>query len=121
MPKRFDAQVGAPLLPSTATSKRSQRQIAISSFLLRPRSTTALLMIGVAPDGTKELITAEDGCRESAESWRTVLRDLKRRGMRPPVVAVGDGALGFWAAVRDVWPKTREQRDWLHKLGKHPR
>ena len=46
-----------------------------------------------------------------------MLRDLKRRGMRPPVVAVGDGALGFWAAVRDVWPKTREQRDWFHKLG----
>ena len=46
-----------------------------------------------------------------------MLRDLKRRGIRPPVVAVGDGALGFWAAVRDVWPKTREQRDWFHKLG----
>jgi putative transposase len=46
-----------------------------------------------------------------------VLRELKRRGMRPPVVAVGDGALGFWVAVRDVWPKTREQRDWFHKLG----
>jgi len=46
-----------------------------------------------------------------------VLRDLKRRGMRQPVVAIGDGALGFWAAVRDVWPKTREQRDWFHKLG----
>jgi putative transposase len=76
-----------------------------------------LVMIGVRPDGTKELITVEDGYRESAESWKTVLRDLKRRGMRPPVVAVGDGALGFWAAVRDVWPKTREQRDWFHKLG----
>jgi len=74
-------------------------------------------MIGVRPDGTKELIAVEDGYRESAESWKTVLRDLKRRGMRPPVVAVGDGALGFWAAVRDVWPKTREQRDWVHKLG----
>jgi SAM-dependent methyltransferase len=74
-------------------------------------------MIGVRPDGTKELIAVEDGYRESAESWKTVLRDLKRRGMRPPVVAVGDGALGFWAAVRDVWPKTREQRDWSHKLG----
>jgi putative transposase len=56
----------------------------------------------------------EDGYRESAESWKTVLRDLKRRGMRPPVVAVGDGALGFWAAVRDVWSNTREQRDWFH-------
>jgi putative transposase len=76
-----------------------------------------LVMIGVRPDGTKELITVEDGYRESAESWKTVLRDLKRRGMRPPVVAVGDGALGFWAAVRDVWPKTHEQRDWFHKLG----
>jgi transposase-like protein len=76
-----------------------------------------LVMIGVRPDGTKELITVEDGYRESAESWKTVLRDLKRRGMRPPVVAIGDGALGFWAAVRDVWPKTREQRDWFHKLG----
>jgi transposase-like protein len=76
-----------------------------------------LVMIGVRPDGTKELIAVEDGYRESAESWKTVLRDLRRRGMRPPVVAVGDGALGFWAAVRDVWPKTREQRDWFHKLG----
>ena len=76
-----------------------------------------LVMIGVRPDGTKELIAVEDGYRESAESWKAVLRDLKRRGMRPPVVAVGDGALGFWAAVRDVWPKAREQRDWFHKLG----
>jgi putative transposase len=76
-----------------------------------------LVMIGVRPDGTKELITVEDGYRESAESWKAVLRDLKGRGMRAPVVAVGDGALGFWAAVRDVWPKTRAQRDWVHKLG----
>jgi len=52
-----------------------------------------------------------------SEAAKTVLRDLKRRGMPPPVVAVGDGALGFWAAVRDVWPKTRAQRDWFHKLG----
>ena len=73
-----------------------------------------LVMIGVRPDGTKELITVEDGYRESAESWKTILRDLKPRGMR---VAVGDGALRFWAAVRDVWPKTRAQRDWVHKLG----
>ena len=76
-----------------------------------------LAMIGVRPDGTKELITVEDSYRESAESWKTVLRDLKRRGMRAAVVAVGDGALGVWAAVRDVWPKTRTQRDWVHKLG----
>ena len=54
--------------------------------------------------------------RESAESWRTVLRDLKTRGLRAPVLAVGDGALGFWAAVREVWPATAEQRCWVHRL-----
>jgi len=75
-----------------------------------------LVMIGVRPDGTKELIAVEDGYRESTESWRTVLRDLKARGMAAPVVAVGDGALGFWAAVRDVWPETQAQRCWVHRL-----
>lgn len=75
-----------------------------------------LVMIGVRPDGTKELICVEDGYRESTESWAAVLRDLKRRGMRAPALAVGDGALGFWAAVRDVWPETREQRDWVHRM-----
>lgn len=75
-----------------------------------------LVMIGARPDGTKELIAVEDGYRESTESWAALLRDLKRRGMRAPVLAVGDGALGFWAAVRDVWPETRQQRDWCHKM-----
>lgn len=76
----------------------------------------ALVMIGVRPDGTKELVAIEDGYRESAESWASVLRNLKRRGMRAPVLAIGDGALGFWAAVRDVWPETRGQRCWVHRL-----
>lgn len=76
-----------------------------------------LVMIGVRPDGTKELIAVEDGYRESTDSWATLLRDLRRRGMTPPVVAVGDGALGFWRALRDVWPETRCQRCWFHKLG----
>lgn len=76
-----------------------------------------LVMIGVRPDGTKELIAIEDGYRESEESWLDLLRDLKARGMQAPMVAVGDGALGFWAALREVWPPTREQRDWVHKLG----
>jgi putative transposase len=76
-----------------------------------------LVILGVRPDGTKELIAVEDGFRESAESWGAVLRDLKRRGMRAPELAIGDGALGFWAAVRDVWPETREQRDWVHRMG----
>jgi putative transposase len=76
-----------------------------------------LVIIGVRPDGEKELVALADGYRESTDSWKSVLRDLKRRGMQAPVVAVGDGALGFWAAVRAVWPETREQRDWCHKLG----
>lgn len=75
-----------------------------------------LVLIGARPDGTKELIAVEDGYRESTESWAAVLRDLTRRGMRAPALAIGDGALGFWAAVRDVWPETREQRDWVHRI-----
>ena len=75
-----------------------------------------LVMIAVRSDGTKELLAVEDGYRESSESWASVLRDLKRRGMRAPVLAIGDGALGFWKAVRDVWPETKEQRCWVHRL-----
>ena len=76
-----------------------------------------LVMIGARPNGTKELVALEDGYRESTDSWAMVLRALKRQGMRAPMVAVGDGALGFWAAVREVWPETAAQRDWFHKLG----
>jgi transposase-like protein len=83
---------------------------------LEDERLAALVIIGARPDGTKEVIAIEDGYRESTESWASVLRDLKVRGMRAPVVAVGDGALGFWAAVRDVWPETREQRCWVHKI-----
>jgi putative transposase len=75
-----------------------------------------LVMIGARPDGAKELLAVEDGYRESAESWKALLRELKRRGMAAPVVAVGDGALGFWAAAREVWPETRAQGCWCHKL-----
>ena len=67
-----------------------------------------LVLLGVRRDGTKKLIAVEDGHRESAESWSCVLRDLKRRGLRAPVLAMGDAALGFGRAVRDVWPETRE-------------
>ena len=75
------------------------------------------VMIGVRVDGTKELVALADGFRESSESWADLLRDAKRRGMRAPVLAVGDGALGFWKALREVFPDTREQRCWWHKLG----
>jgi putative transposase len=75
-----------------------------------------LVIVGVRLDGTKELVAIADGYRESTDSWAGLLRDLRRRGMPAPMVAVGDGALGFWAALRDVWPETREQRDWVHKV-----
>jgi transposase-like protein len=72
-------------------------------------------MIGARLDGSKELVALSDGYRESTESWACLLRDLKKRGMRAPELAVGDGALGFWSALRDVFPETRGQRDWVHK------
>jgi transposase-like protein len=75
-----------------------------------------LVLIGVRADGRKELIALTDGYRESGESWADLLRDCARRGMRAPVLAVGDGALGFWAALREVFPATREQRCWFHKI-----
>jgi transposase-like protein len=75
----------------------------------------ALVIVGVRADGSKELVAIADGPRESTESWADLLRDLRRRGLRAPAVAVGDGALGFWAALRDVFPETTEARCWVHK------
>jgi transposase-like protein len=74
-----------------------------------------LVMIGVRADGRKELVGLTGGFRESSESWADLLRDCRRRGMTAPVLAVGDGALGFWKAIREVFPDTREQRCWWHK------
>ena len=74
-----------------------------------------LVVVGVRSDGAKELVAVADGLRESTESWAESLRDLRRRGMQAPVLAVGDGALGLWAALRDVFPATRAQRCWVHK------
>jgi len=67
-----------------------------------------LVMVGVRVDGTKELVALAEGYRESTGSWADLLRDCARRGMRAPMLAVGDGALGFWAALREVFPTTRE-------------
>ena len=75
-----------------------------------------LVLIGVRADGRKELVALTDGYRESTESWADLLRDCARRGMSAPVLAVGDGALGFWGALREVFPQTREQRCWFHKI-----
>ena len=74
-----------------------------------------LVIVGVRPDGTKELVALADGYREDTESWLDLLRSLKTRGLVGPNLAVGDGALGFWGALREVFPATGEQRCWVHK------
>src|ERR1700747_1325428 len=82
---------------------------------LKEHKLCLLVMIGVRADGRKELVALADGYRESTESWADLLRDCRRRGMTGPVRAAGDGALGFWKAMREVFPATREQRCWWHK------
>ncbi len=75
-----------------------------------------LVIIGATPEGKKELVGLTDGVRESAQSWRELLLDLKRRGLAiGPELAVADGALGFWQALEEVWPQARGQRCWMHK------
>jgi transposase-like protein len=75
-----------------------------------------LVIIGSTPEGKKELVGFLDGYRESTQSWRELLLDLKARGLCiPPKLAIGDGAMGFWGALEEVWPKTRNQRCWVHK------
>ena len=74
-----------------------------------------LVIMGATKEGTKELVAVAGGYRESAESWLEVIRDLKERGMPAPKLSIGDGALGFWKAIRQVYPKTEEQRCWVHK------
>lgn len=87
-----------------------------SNVRLEDDKVCLLVLIGVTKEGQKELIAVWDGHRESELSWLEVLRDLKRRGLAiAPKLAIGDGALGFWAALRQEWPSTREQRCWVHK------
>lgn len=75
-----------------------------------------LVIIGADEYGEKDVLAIMDGFRENADSWRDLLRGLKKRGLNvPPELAIGDGALGFWTALRDVLPETREQRCWVHK------
>ena len=128
---------GAGLSATTITRLTSQWQEEARTFAARDLSGTdyvylwvdgihlkvrldqeklcLLVMLGVRADGRKELVAITDGYRESTESWADLLRDCKRRGMTAPVLAVGDGALGFWKAVREVFPATKEQRCWFHK------
>jgi transposase-like protein len=128
---------GAGLSATTITRLTSQWQDEAKTFAARDLSGTdyvylwvdgihlkvrleheklrLLVMLGVRADGRKELVALTDGYRESTESWADLLRDCRRRGMTAPVLAIGDGALGFWKAVREVFPATREQRCWFHK------
>ncbi|MFI6448862.1 IS256 family transposase [Kitasatospora sp. NPDC050543] len=127
----------AGLSPATVTRLTTQWQADHQAFMDRDLSATdyvyvwadgvhlrirleeakaaVLVLIGVRADGAKELIALDDGYRESAEAWAALMRDCARRGMRAPVLAVGDGALGFWKARREVLPDTAEQRCWVHK------
>jgi transposase-like protein len=77
-----------------------------------------LVLIGAKPDGSKERVALADGYRESKDSWVELLLDLKARGLQAgPLLAVGDGAMGLWAALEEVFPQTRHQRCWFHKIG----
>jgi len=93
--------------------------VHVSVRLGEDKRLCLLVLIGVADNGEKHLLAVEPGYRESKESWAGVLRDLRDRGLEAPVLAVGDGALGFWSALRETagFEKTREQRCWLHKMG----
>ena len=83
---------------------------------MEPSAECMLVVIGATPEGNKELVGFQVGTRESAQSWRELLVDLKARGLAiAPELAVGDGALGFWKALEEVFPSTRHQRCWVHK------
>lgn len=82
---------------------------------LESSKAALLVLIGGLSDGTKVVLAVESGQRESTESWAMVLRDLTARGLRAPKCIVGDGALGLWSAVAQVWPTAAEQRCWNHK------
>jgi putative transposase len=83
---------------------------------LEDEAQCLLVIVGATPEGKKELVGLIDGIRESAQSWKELLLDLKRRGLAMgPELAIADGALGFWQAVEEVWPKARGQRCWVHK------
>jgi putative transposase len=93
---------------------------------MEPQAECILVILGATPEGKKELVGFQVGVRESAQSWRELLVDIKARGLSvPPEIAVGDGAMGFWKALDEVFPGTRHQRCWVHKtanvLNKFPK
>ena len=83
---------------------------------MEPQAECMLVLVGATPEGRKELLGFQTGMRESAQSWKELLVDLKARGLSiAPEIAVGDGALGFWKALEETFPSTRHQRCWQHK------
>ena len=85
---------------------------------MESQAACMLVLIGATPEGRKELVGFQVGVRESAQSWRELLVEVKRRGLAiAPELAVGDGALGFWKALEEIYPGTRHQRCWMHKAG----
>ena len=129
---------GAPLSPSSIARLRAQWQVEHDTWTQRrldtqpvvyvwadglyvkaglEREKAALLVVlGAFADGRKEVLAVTPGYRESTESWAAVLRDLKARGLAVPQLVIADGHLGIWAALAQVWPATREQRCWNHKI-----
>jgi transposase-like protein len=127
----------APLSPSSVVRLKAGWQVEYEAWRKRPLSghrylylwvdgvylvagtedekSAMLCVLGLREDGEKELLAMALGYRESTESWAEVLRDLKERGLNRPVLVIGDGALGIWAALREVWPETRRQRCWNHR------
>jgi transposase-like protein len=83
---------------------------------LEKEKAALLIVIGAMRDGTKEVLAVESGVRESAESWKAVLRSLRERGLRAPKLTVADGHLGIWGALREIYPESSEQRCWNHKI-----
>ena len=127
----------APLSPASIVRLKAQWQAEYETWTRRPldchyaycwadglylkagpadEKTAVLIIIGVTEDGQKELLTMVEGYRESRESWRDVLRDLRRRGLKQVRLFVGDGGLGLWAAVEEVYPDARHQLCWCHKM-----
>src|SRR6266511_861252 len=106
---------GIPLRRQRTAVLTDQRPVMAINLRLEDGRLCCLVIVGVRADGRKELVAVADGERESGDAWAELLRDLRRRGMRAPVVMVGDGALGLWAALREVFPATREQRCWVHR------
>ena len=129
---------GAPLSPASIARLRSKWQVEHDAWRSRPlaerelvyawadgvyvkagleREKAALLVvIGAMRDGRKEVLAVVPGYRESKESWLEVFRDLDRRGLRAPKLFVADGCAGAWAAVSEIWPSSREQRCWNHRI-----